>query len=166
MTGNEIILSQMLARREERAAEQKNFLEQFNAPLISFSMNIPGPIKTNEKIRAAFEAGKNLILEALANLNTKINDSIEIHEDTGDELLISVSGARPNELKDASIKIENENKFGRLFDIDVIDTTGEKLSRGTFRKCLICGNQAQECARSRAHSVKEMQDAIDKLLVS
>ncbi|MBR6901803.1 MAG: citrate lyase holo-[Synergistaceae bacterium] len=61
-------------------------------------------------------------------------------------------------------KIENENKFGRLFDIDVIDADGNKLSRKNFRKCLICGKQAQECARSRTHSVKEMQEAVEKLL--
>lgn len=164
MTGIEINLSQMLARRETRASEQKNFLEKYHAPLISFSMNIPGPIKTNEKIRAAFNDGKNLILETLANLNANINDLIEIHEDTGDELLISVSKINPEKLKDAAVKIENENKFGRLFDIDVIDSSGKKLSRQNFRKCLICGRQAQECARSRNHTVKEMQDAVEKIL--
>ncbi|MBR1486884.1 MAG: citrate lyase holo-[Synergistaceae bacterium] len=164
MTGNEINLSQMLARREARANEQKNFLKRFNAPLISFSMNIPGPIKTNEKIRAAFDEGRNLIFDYLSKINATVNDFIEIHEDTGDELLISVSNISPEKLKDYSVKIENENKFGRLFDIDVIKTDGEKLSREKFRKCLICENQAQECARSRRHSVKEMQEAIEKLL--
>ncbi|MBR2208076.1 MAG: citrate lyase holo-[Synergistaceae bacterium] len=166
MTGNEINLSQMLARREARANEQRNFLEKYHAPLISFSMNIPGPIKTNEKIRAAFYEGKNLILESLADIKAAVNDSIEIHKDTGDELLISVDKATPEVLKEAAIKIENENKFGRLFDIDIIDSNGKKLSRENFRKCLICDRQAQECARSRSHSVKEMQDAIEKLLLS
>ena len=164
MTDNEINLSQMLSRREARANEQKNFLEKFHAPLISFSMNIPGPIKTNEKIRRAFDEGKNLILESLSKINAGVNDFIEIHEDTGDELLISVDSAAPEKLKDFAIKIENENKFGRLFDIDIIDSNGKKLSRENFRKCLICGRQAQECARSRTHTVKEMQDAIEKLL--
>jgi len=164
MTGREINLSQMLKRREARANEQKNFLEKFHAPLISFSMNIPGPIKTNEKIRAAFNEGKNLILDSLAELGAKINNSIETHEDTGDELLISVSNINPERLKDSAVKIENENKFGRLFDIDIINPDGKKLSRENFRKCLICDKQAQECARSRSHSVKEMQEAVEKLL--
>ena len=164
MTGNEINLSQMLVRREARANEQKIFLGNYSAPLISFSMNIPGPIKTNEKIRAAFDEGKNLILDSLADIKAAVNDLIEIHEDTGDELLISVANATPEILKEAAVKIENENKFGRLFDIDIIDSNGKKLSRENFRKCLICDRQAQECARSRSHSVREMQDAIDKLL--
>ena len=164
MTGIEINLSQMLARREARAMAQKKFLEKYHAPLISFSMNIPGPVKTNGKIRAAFDEGKNLIFEALENNGAVVNDFIETHEDTGDEILISVNGASPEKLKNLAVKIENENKYGRLFDIDVINSDGEKLSRGNFRKCLICDKQAQECARARTHTVKEMQEAVEKLL--
>jgi len=165
MIGNEINLQQMLARREARADEQKKFLEKYHAPLISFSMNIPGPIKTNHKIRAAFDEGRNLIFEALKNIGAAVNEFIETHEDIGDEILISVNNIKsPEELKNLAIKIENENKFGRLFDIDVINSGGEKLSREKFRKCLICDKQAQDCARSRAHTVKEMQDAVEKLL--
>jgi holo-ACP synthase len=48
--------------------------------------------------------------------------------------------------------------------MDVINTDGTKLSRPVYRKCLICGKQAQECARSRTHTVKELQDAVDDLL--
>lgn len=165
MTGIEISLQQMLARREARAEEQKKFLEKYNAPLISFSMNIPGPIKTNGKIRAAFDEGKNLIFEALEKNNAKINDFIEIHESTGDEILISISNVSPEKLKNLALKIENENKFGRLFDIDVINSDGKKLSREIFRKCLICGKQAQECARARTHTVKEMQETVEKLFL-
>ena len=164
MTGTEINLAQMLERREARASEQKKFSDEFNSPLISFSMNIPGPIKTNEKIRAAFDIGKNLIFKALADAGIAINDKIETHENTGDEILISVSSTAPEKLKDIAVKIENENKFGRLFDIDVIDENGNKLSRKIFRKCLLCERQAQECARSRTHSVEEMQNAIEKIL--
>ena len=164
MTGNEINLEKMLTRREARAREQKNLLEKFNAPLISFSMNIPGPIKTNSSIRKAFEEGKILILDALKNINAEINSFIETHEDTGDEILLSIKTLHPAELKKIAVKIENENKFGRLFDIDVIDVDGKKLSRENFRKCLICDKQAQECARSRTHSVKEMQNAVEKIL--
>ena len=164
MKGKEINLSQMLLRREKRAEEQKKFLEIYNSPLISFSMNIPGPIKTNELIRRAFDTGKKLILEALENINAEINNQIEIHEDTGHEILLSVKKSDPEKLKDIFIKIENENKLGRLFDIDVIDAKGKKLSRENFRKCLICDKQAQECARSRTHTVQEMQKAIEELL--
>ena len=164
MTGQEINLAQMLTRREKRSEEQKFFLDKYKSPLISFSMNIPGPVKTNLLIRKAFDTGKNLILDSLAEIHAKINDSIETHENTGDELLLSVSNIPPDVLKNLSLKIENDSQIGRLFDIDVIDSDGVKLSRKNFRKCLICDKQAQECARSRSHAVKEMQDSIMKLL--
>ena len=60
--------------------------------------------------------------------------------------------------------IEDTHPLGRIFDIDVIDTDGTKLSRDSFRKCILCDCQAQECARSRRHSVDEMFQAITELI--
>ena len=164
MTGNEVTLAQMLARREARSSTQQNFLRTHHAPLVSFSMNIPGPIKTNELIRKAFDIGEILLLEGLGQLDAQILAASEIHEDTGDELLLSVGNVDAQTLKDLAVKIEDSSPIGRLYDIDVINATGLKLSRPRFRKCLICDKQAQDCARSRTHSVQEMQDAIERLL--
>ena len=164
MTGNEITLAQMLGQRELRAHQQKIFLDKYHSPLISFTMNIPGPVKTNELIRRAFDIGEILLLEGLNHIHADILDACEVHNDTGDELLLSIGNAEPESLKDMAITIENSSELGRLFDIDVIDSNGNKLSRKEFRKCLICDKQAQECARSRTHSVREMQDAIEKIL--
>ena len=66
--------------------------------------------------------------------------------------------------EDIATEIEESHPRGRLFDMDVIGTDGMKLSRGTYRKCIICGCQAQECARSRKHSVEELQAKIEELL--
>ncbi len=164
MTGNEISLEQMLARRESRVHEQELLRAKYSGTLISFTMNIPGPVKTNELIRKAFDDGKTLLLGRLEDINAEINHSSEVHEDTGDELLLSVKNIPPETLKDLAVNIETSSPVGRLYDIDVIDTDGKKLSRKDFRKCLICGRQAQECARSRTHTVKEMQEAVMNLL--
>ncbi len=164
MTGNIVDLPSMLARREARSLEQLAFLHAHHSPLISFSMNIPGPIKTNPSIRKAFELGRNLLLSQLKHAGAIILQSSEIHQDTGDELLLAVANIQPQTLKAIAVEIEDASPIGRLYDIDIIDTQGRKLSRQRFRKCLICDKQAQDCARSRSHSVKEMQDAIDTLL--
>ncbi len=164
MTGNEINLSQMLERRELRARKQQEFLQKHDSPLVSFTMNIPGPIKTNELIRRAFDIGEILLLEGLNHIHAEILDAHEVHDDTGDELLLAVSNTEAESLKDLAMTIENSSDIGRLFDIDVIDANGNKLSRETFRKCIICDKQAQECARSRNHSVIEMQNAIENML--
>ena len=164
MTGSEITLQQMLSRREMRAGTQESFLAKYHSPLVSFTMNIPGPIKTNEQIRRAFDIGQILLLEGLARLGAEILDVSEIHEDTGDELLLAVCNVTPETLKDMAVSIENFSPVGRLFDIDIIDENGRKLSRQEFRKCIICGKQAQDCARSRTHSVSDMQEAVIRLL--
>ena len=129
-------------------------------------MNIPGPIKTNELIRRAFDIGEILLLETLRKVDAEILDFDEVHEDTGDELLLAVKNIEPENLKDLAMNIENSSEIGRLFDIDIIDVDGKKLSRKNFRKCLICDKQAQECARSRTHSVSEMQEAVENILRS
>lgn len=164
MTGNEITLQQMLSRREIRAATQQSFLEKYHSPLISFTMNIPGPVKTNSLIRQAFDIGEILILEAISGIGAKILDASEIHESTGDELLLAVAGVEPETLKEIAIHIEGASPLGRLFDIDILDSQGRKLSREGFRSCIVCGKQAQECARSRTHSVSELQEAVMNIL--
>ncbi|MBE6121381.1 MAG: citrate lyase holo-[acyl-carrier protein] synthase [Erysipelotrichaceae bacterium] len=163
MEGKEIVLEEMLAFREKRADFQQKLMQDTKAPVISFSMNIPGPIKTNERIRKVFDLGKQELMKQLQEQHIPCGHMIEIHEACGDELLFSVQ-ADPEVIKDITVGIEEQHPLGRLFDMDVIDTDGKKLSRQVYRKCLICDRQAQECARSRAHSVKEMQDAIDALI--
>ncbi len=153
----------MLARREQRASAQNSFLARYHSPLVSFTMNIPGPVKTNDSIRRAFDIGQILILEGLARLGAKILAVSEIHEDTGDELLLAVN-SDPEIIKDMAEAIEDSSPLGRLFDIDIIGSNGRKLSRKDFRKCIICGKQAQDCARSRAHSVSDLQRAVNRLL--
>lgn len=78
-------------------------------------------------------------------------------------MLLCVS-ASAEKIKDLTTQIEEKHPYGRLFDMDVIGTDGQKLSRPSYRKCLICDCQAQECARSRKHTIAEMQDKIEEIL--
>ena len=137
MQGEQVVLTDMLQCRERRAQIQDTFIEQYHCPVISFCMNIPGPVKTNEQIRTAFDSGKNTLLLKLEQAEADIKNSTEIEE---------------------------THPIGRLFDIDVINTDGQKLSRPSYRKCIICGCQAQECARTRKHTVEEMQAKIEEML--
>lgn len=163
MDGIEINLMQMLDCRERRNAVQNELLQKYRRPVISFCMNIPGPVKTNPLIRGAFLAGRRELISSLQKNSFAILQAFDIAEATGDEWIAAVD-ADAAKIKELTMEIENRHPLGRLFDMDVIDIQGEKLSRPRFRKCLICGKQAQECARARAHSVKEMQDAVMKML--
>ena len=163
MQGIEVGIEEILDCREKRVTIQNEMIKKYNKPVISFTMNIPGPIKTNNEIKKAFDIGKNLILENLKENNIKVLEIQELNENTGNELFISVNSLA-EKTKNMTVAIEESCELGRLFDIDVIDINFEKLSRKSFRKCLICEEQAQECGRSRKHSVKELQDKIEEIL--
>ena len=60
MEGQEVVLTDMLACRERRVNTQNAYIQKYHCPVISFCMNIPGPIKTNDKIKKAFLSGKKL----------------------------------------------------------------------------------------------------------
>ena len=149
----------MMNCRDRRVSIQNELISKYDKPVLSFCMNIPGPVKTNELIRKAFAE----LLNALAAHNITFLHTEEFHEPSGDELIMALD-APAEDIKTLATEIEESHPLGRLFDMDVIGTDGMKLSRGTYRKCIICGCQAQECARSRKHSVEELQAKIEELL--
>lgn len=163
MEGQEVVLTDMLACRERRVNTQNAYIQNYHCPVISFCMNIPGPIKTNEKIKKAFLSGKEALFAALKKENISVLAQIEFDDKTGNEIILAVDYPA-DKIKELTTEIEETHPFGRLFDMDVIGTNGEKFSRGVYRKCLICGCQAQECARSRKHTVAEMQAKIEEML--
>lgn len=156
-------LSQMLEARECRAQRQHELLERYGLPLVSFTMNIAGPVKNSPSIRQAFALGRDLLFGQLQRVKAPLIHREEIDEPTGSEGLYVVDLPCAL-LKEITIEIEEHTALGRLFDMDVIDSSGKKLERARARRCLICGKPAQECARSRTHSVHELQRKTHELL--
>ncbi|MDI9506700.1 MAG: citrate lyase holo-[acyl-carrier protein] synthase [Clostridiales bacterium] len=140
----------MLAAREERARLQKALLRRFSKPLICFTLNIPGPLKSDPEICRAFHRGVKL----LRNRFTILHEALSLL-DTGCEAIFVVEGD-PVRLKIQCMAIEEADETGRLYDLDVLDNEGRKLDRPHPRTCLICCKPAHECARSRAHSIEEL----------
>jgi len=163
LTGTRVSLQQMLDCREHRQQIQNTYISQFHATVISFCMNIPGDIKTTPAIRMLFAEGKEAILHRLDDLHSEILDQLEIHQVTGDEFILCVT-EDATLIKKNMTDIEELHPLGRLFDIDVINADGTKLARTTFRSCMICQCPAHECARSRKHSIQELQDNIEFML--
>mgnify|MGYP004470227143 FL=1 len=163
MEGQEVTITYMMYCRDRRVQIQNEFIEKYQNPVISFCMNIPGPIKTTPLIRKGFGSGKDALLASLEKENLELLESRIFDDITGPEMLLCVS-ASAEKIKDLTTQIEENHPYGRLFDMDVIGTDGQKLSRPSFRKCLICDCQAQECARSRKHTIAEMQDKIEEIL--
>ena len=159
-----VTLEQMLEARERRAARQRALQARYALPLISFSMNIAGPVKNSPLIRRGFSAGERMLKEHLS-----LSGAAPVFEEVSDSAAgcegLYVVDMAPDELKKMTCAIEEHSPLGRLFDMDVIAPDGRKLERGLSRRCLICSRSAAECARSRTHTVQELQTATRTILL-
>ena len=68
----EVSLEQVLLARENRAGRQQRLLAQYGLPLVSFTMNMAGPVKDTPLSRFAFQAG----VAALTPLITVLQDFV------------------------------------------------------------------------------------------
>ncbi len=163
----QVSLSEMLDAREQRAARQRRLLETYHETLLCFTMNIAGPVKNGERIRGGFEIGKRRLEDRLRAAKIDWSAREEINEKTGNEI-IYVLAQDPLLIKRITVEIEEESTLGRLFDMDVLGPDGTKADREKIgfpgRRCLICGRSAKECARSRAHTVGELQKKTGQIL--
>ncbi len=157
----EVTLKQMLDTREERVKKQKDILSRFNHPLVSFTMNIAGPIKTSPLIERSFFEGIRLLKESLPQ-ESIIHQHTDIKA-TGCEAIFSVK-YEASKLKDICSSIEEKFRIGRLFDMDVIDTDGNKLERKNARNCFVCGAPGKFCAAGRIHPVSELQAKTNEIM--
>ncbi|MBR2807668.1 MAG: citrate lyase holo-[Oscillospiraceae bacterium] len=159
----EVTLSEVLAAREQRVEEQWKLLKQYERPVLSFTMNIPGPVKDSALIRRGFEEGLRLLDSALKDAEIPVLSCTEIREVTGCEWLGALDAAAAK-LKSICVGIEEGHPIGRLFDLDVIDVDGRKLERSVERRCFVCGAAGRSCASRRLHTLEELSAAVRKLL--
>ena len=159
----EVTLQEILDARDRRAEAQRRLLKQLARPLISFTMNIPGPVKDSPMIRRAFDEGLRMLDDALGEAGIACVSRQITHADTGNEFLCAVK-ASAAAVKEICMRIEDGSPMGRLFDMDVIGLDGQKLARKEERRCLVCGALGRGCASRRRHSLEELNAAVTRLL--
>ncbi len=163
----EITLTEMLEARERRARRQQALLREGGSALICFTMNIAGPVKNSELIRQGFRYGQRLLEEQLEDAGLPVLRSEVYWEDTGNEAFYLLEAA-PEVVKGLMVEIEDGSPVGRLFDMDVLAPTGEKVDRSALglpeRRCLVCGGPAKACASRRVHPVEALQAKTRALL--
>ena len=64
MNGINVTITDMMNCRDRRVSIQNELISKYDKPVLSFCMNIPGPVKTNEQIRKAFDFGKAELLKS------------------------------------------------------------------------------------------------------
>lgn len=155
---------EILQSRMERAQRQRELLATGAQCVISFTLNIPGPVKQFTLARRAFQ-------ECLAELHQRFFShtlqEILVQANTGNEALLAID-FQPEKVKLETTAMEEFHPLGRLFDIDVLSQKGIPISRTELglprRRCLLCGETAQICARSQAHSLETLQLGIAQML--
>lgn len=166
-TIKEVSVYDMALSRENRALEQSLLLKKYNLPLISFTLNIAGPIKTNTLIKKGFAMGIEAIKTTLKQYKIPIVYYSQNLLFTGSEAFVVFNGD-VTFVKEKMLEIESIHPIGILFDIDVIDKNGDKIERhllnGKERKCIICNKNAKECARNRTHTATELYSKTIELL--
>lgn len=160
-------LTEMLDARERRVFRQQELLAKYPMPMICFTMNIAGPVKNNSLIRKGFELGMKYLEDQLDALKIRPSYFEKINEPTGNEAYYLID-RDPLFIKEITCRIEDDSVPGRLFDMDVLDSAGKKVERSDLglppRPCLICGGPARDCARSRAHTIEQLQAKTTELL--
>ncbi|MDP4109856.1 MAG: citrate lyase holo-[acyl-carrier protein] synthase [Bacillota bacterium] len=141
-------LKEVLEAKDRRRGIQEQILNDYKCPVLVFTMNIAGEVKRNPLVDFAFRMGVGKILQ-------------ELGEPTYKKYLLDATGCEAffayrfdaGYIKDICVKIEELDPVGRLYDMDVIDIDGQKLSRGEARACIVCGGPVAPCSRSRAHGL-------------
>ncbi|NLL76380.1 MAG: citrate lyase holo-[acyl-carrier protein] synthase, partial [Clostridiales bacterium] len=162
-----VVMEEMLIAREKRSSIQRELLNQYKLPLISFTLNISGSYKTFPLAEKSFEEGKKLIRNHLRRNKILIKHEEDNSSKTGYEYYI-VADNNPNFIKKLMLEIENSSLLGRIFDIDVLKEDGNKITRDeigeTNRACILCNNMAHVCSRSRKHSQEELINKIIEIM--
>lgn len=162
-----VTLMEMLEAREARAMRQQQLLEEYKRPVISFCLNIAGPVKNSPVLRRAFREGLERLECALLAARLEIAAREEVDQPTGCEALWVINGDG-RAVKELCVELEDRDALGRLFDLDVLDPVSGKWDRTQLgqppRKCLVCGKEGKGCASRRLHTVEELQAATQAIL--
>lgn len=157
--GKDISLEQLLAAREDRAYLQQECLERYQQTLLSVTLTAVGPVKKNELLDYIFARSLDALTGLFIRLNISPTAEFIRPLETGHEAIF-VLPIDARVLKLACIELEDSSSIARLWDLDVIDPTGQLLNRTALgfspRACLCCTDNAKECARSRKHAIEQI----------
>lgn len=168
--GDQPSLNQVLENRELRSHFHQQLGLKFpHHTIISFQLNIPGPVKSNTPILSVFHQGIKLIDDAISKAELTTIYFKEMNQITGPEAFYVI----PTDLKTVKsmmLNIEEGDHLGRLFDIDVLSWNLDSLSRQDLgfppRKCFVCANDAKICGRNRTHTLDELLAHIEQIIMT
>lgn len=161
--GQPVTLEEMLQARDKRMTRQHQALSCYQLPLISFSLVSPGAVKNSPVWQRVAGYARREITALCQKMEWVSVWEKQVDARSGPEWMVAVC-APAKALKQQLLMLEQQHPLGRLWDIDVIDSDGQLLSRRELgvspRRCLICDREAHICARARQHSLDLLLDEI------
>ena len=168
LDGPSIDVAHMLAAREDRVHRRIEAQTRLGQPTLTLSIVMPGPVKDCALSRQVAEEGRKTVTDLFHARGWGFEIIWSEDAETGPEALYSVD-CEEGPLKRAMVVIEETHPLGRLLDLDIHDREGKSVSRKDFgmpaRKCLVCGEAAHACSRSRAHSLDKLLTAMQQKLL-
>lgn len=155
----------LLESREKRWNFQRQLIQEHpELTLVCVTVIMPGNVKRNTQSLVVAHAAVQSVQNAF---DKDIRWQQEKDLVTGYEVYFLIQ--RPMlDCKRVACEIEDAHPLGRLFDIDVIDSNVEPVSRSVIgkegRKCLLCEHEARYCMRNHTHSREELQQRIQQMI--
>ena len=118
-----VTLDQVLQTKEERAAVQAELRSRYQAAVVSVSVNMPGTVKYDQDTLALIEYALARLQKLFAIEGFQTLESRWLHAVAGPAAVFAVAGDAAA-IKLLAVKVEQEQPFGRLLDIDVFDAGG------------------------------------------
>jgi len=156
----------ILRAKERRARHREELAKKFGKPIITLSINTPGPAKNFEQVRRVFQEAYNAVRSSLKNEGLKtLYELVEI--DPAGPILYIVVNHDAHLLKLQCTQIESSSPVGRLIDLDVAESSNRPISRTELglppRKCFVCDDVAQICAAIRKHPLSDCLNAFSEI---
>ena len=176
---------QLLAERERRWNTRLSLAGLHNCPVLSLTLNIPGPDKNLPGADAALSQLRAELCAAVEAAGGRVVDECRLsHPDgVGPDGPAWIAAVRMDAmaLKQLAVAVEENHVFGRLADADVMDAQGQPVNRehlaGTPnaidsgaaqsrapRQCFLCCRPASLCRREGRHSLEELLAFVRNML--
>lgn len=153
-------LAIILNARESRARQKLDLVRKTGLSVISAGLNTPGWPRLTRRNVHALHHGLNMLADGLSRAGIPVGHVDAHYTVAGPFVFLAVNAPAPA-VKAVCLSIEESGSFGRVLDLDVVDSSGCSVSRSDLnrpgRRCFLCDRPAFECSRARSHSSGQIE---------
>ncbi|SNS28877.1 holo-ACP synthase [Anaerovirgula multivorans] len=158
-------MNNILKAREDRYNTILDLINRYQLPVVSGKINYPGNNKNTMESLKAFGVLQQLLIARY----TQHSIFTETLSGEDGKSLLMVVQLTSLEAKKTALNLETNHPLGRIFDIDVYREDGRSIGRENVglesRRCFLCNEDARVCMRTKNHSLQQIIDGVNKLIM-